>query len=308
MILIRCEDRDEFGYGNRSRAIAIAQYCKRNELEYSLIYSNVVWGKQLTSDHNCNYLSSQCGTIEEAKELLKKNPLTKSQNNYIFCDGNRFLKSFFVELKKINIKIILVDDLGYPIRDFVDCVINPNIYATKEFYLKWETKIFAGTSNVLLRDEFFKPTQKIKLRPSVLISLGGTGKVELIDLIKKKLINKGFKVFIARGFSAIQMVEAIDKASFVICGASVGLHEVISRKRIPIPIYQVEDQIHFVKYLRKNKLPFVEGLKRKYEDVAIEIISLIDYFINKNTNVLYKDYQFHKQSLNRLLNFFNNEI
>lgn len=308
MILIRCEDRDEFGYGNRSRAIAIAQHCIRNKLEYSLIYSNEVWGKQLASDYNCTPLSCQSGTKEEAKELLKKNPLSKSQNNYIFCDGNRFLKSFFVELKKINIKTILLDDLGYPIRDFVDCVINPNIYATREFYLKWGTKIFAGTSNVLLREEFFKPIEKIKLRPSVLISLGGTGKVELIDLIKKKLTNKGFKVFIAKGFSAIQMVEAIDKASFVICGASVGLHEVISRERIPIPIYQVDDQIYFVKYLKKKKFPYIDGLNRKHEDVAMEIISLINYFTDNNTNYSYKKYQFHKESLNSLLKFFNNEI
>ena len=160
MILIRCEDRNQFGYGNRSRATAIAQYCKRNKLKYSLLYSNKTWGKQLSIDYNCNYLLSQSGTMDEAKELLKRNPLPKDQNNYIFCDGNRFLNSFFKEIKLENLKTILLDDLGFPIRDNLDCVVNPNLYANLELYSNWKTKIFAGSSNVLLREEFFQTTKK----------------------------------------------------------------------------------------------------------------------------------------------------
>ena len=107
MILIRCEDRNKFGYGNRSRATAIAQYCMRNKLKYSLLYINKTWGKQLSIDYNCYYLSSQSGTMDEAKELLKRNPWPKDQNNYIFCDGNRFSNSFFKEIKLENLKTIL---------------------------------------------------------------------------------------------------------------------------------------------------------------------------------------------------------
>ena len=307
MILIRCEDRNQFGYGNRSRATAIAQYCKRNKLKYSLLYSNKTWGKQLSIDYNCNYLLSQSGTMDEAKELLKRNPLPKDQNNYIFCDGNRFLNSFFKEIKLENLKTILLDDLGFPIRDNLDCVVNPNLYANLELYSNWKTKIFAGSSNVLLREEFFQPTKKFKLKRSILISLGTSNTVELIRLIEQKLISDGFIVRIAINFSAKQMIEAIDEASFVICGASVTLHEVIARKRIPIPIYQVEDQILFVKYLGEKKRPFVNGLNRKNEDVASEILCLINNYINHKIDILNIDNQFHKQSLNAPLLFLKNK-
>ena len=307
MILIRCEDRNQFGFGNRSRAIAVAQYCKRNNLKYSLVYSNKTWGKQLSIDYDVFYLSNETGTKEEAREILKINYLFKDQDNYIFCDGNRFLNSFFKEIKQENLKTILLDDLGFPIRDSTDCVVNPNLYANLELYSNWKTKIFAGSSNVLLREEFFQPTEKTKLKRSVLISLGGTRKPKLIDLIKKKLINQGFKVCIARGFSANQMVEAINKASFVICGASVTLHEVISRKRIPVPIYQFKDQIHFVKYLGEKKVPFVNGLKIKNEDLATETLCLINNYINHKRDILNLDNQFQKQSLNAPLHFLKNK-
>ena len=307
MILIRCEDRNQFGFGNRSRAIAVAQYCKRNNLKYSLVYSNKTWGKQLSIDYDVLYLSNETGTKEEAKEILKINYLFKDQDNYIFCDGNRFSNSFFKEIKQENLKTILLDDLGYPIRDSVDCVVNPNLYANLELYSNWKTKIFAGSSNVLLREEFFQPIKKLKLKKSVLISLGTSNKVELIRLIEQKLISDGFIVCIAINFSAKQMIEVIDEASFVICGASVTLHEVIARKRIPIPIYQVEDQILFVKFLKEKKMPFVIGLNRKNEDLATETLCLINYYINHKTDILDIDNQFKKHSLFAPLHFLKNK-
>ena len=308
MILIRCEDRNQFGYGNRSRATAIAQYCKRNKLKYSLLYSNKTWGKQLSIDYNCNYLLSQSGTMDEAKELLKRNPLPKDQNNYIFFEGNRYSNSFFKEINLENLKIILLDDLGFPIRDNLDCVVNPNLYANLELYSNWKTKIFAGSSNVLLREEFFQTTKKFKLKRSILISLGTSNTVELIRLIEQKLISDGFIVRIAINFSAKQMIEAIDEASFVICGASVTLHEVIARKRIPIPIYQVEDQILFVKFLKEKKIPFVMGLNRKEIEVVNGILSSIDHYINHDSDLSKIDYQFHKEPLKHVFNLLENEI
>jgi len=145
-------------------------------------------------------------------------------------------------------------------------VVNPNIYAKKNLYIKNKfIKILAGKEFIILRKAFKKKlTKKNKGKQQILVSLGVSATKTLTSIIKNGLNKLGFKVQIANKYNSFKMVREIDAASAVICGASVTLHEVWARKRSAIPIYQAKDQARFYKWCKEHDISIL--IFRKNQD------------------------------------------
>lgn len=275
-IIIRVEDRTFKGQGHRSRAEAIYKACQKAGYSTHILVSNNLW---LTELNNKKFktinIKNVSGSNSEANEIIK---LTKEiRPEYLFLDGARFRKNFLEKFEKQGTKTIQIDDNYKANQSTSWAVLNPNIYAKKELYEAQRFgKILAGPEYILLREEFKRKGIQKRKTGIVLLALGVTGKEELLRSVKNEIMKFGLKVVIADKFNAAQMVDAIDSASLVICGASVTLHEVWARARNAIPVYQAEDQLLFKEWCLDNSIPFATSIKTKKNIVVNRIIKLVE--------------------------------
>ena len=178
-------------------------------------------------------LSRTSGDENEAKELINKVEKYLEVIKLFFCDGNRFENSYLSRIKKYIKKSVLIDDLGFPIRDEAEIVWNPNIYATASLYNNWENiQIFAGRQYLLFRKEFERPIMANK-KKSIFVSLGVAASDKIISIIDETAKKYELSVIRSDGFSVSEMIETIDNSLLIICGASVTLHEVWRRIQLP---------------------------------------------------------------------------
>lgn len=284
IILLRAEDRDFKGQGHRSRIEAICQACEKKGLSAYLLTTNNFWETKLKNKHfnKIIHIKNTTGEKSEAKEILKKTKLIKP--SHLFLDGDRFKNSLVKHFVKSKVKIVKIDDNYKAKKGKLWAVINPNIYAKKYFYSEGTfKKVLVGKKYILLRREFQKKIFKRKNKNRILISLGVSAKKSLIQLLKKYLKKFGWQVSIARNLNTKDMVKAIDRASLVICGASVTLHEVWSRKTAAIPIYQARDQVRFQKWCKEKSIPVASSINKPFHQTAQSVARI---FRNLNTKPL----------------------
>lgn len=147
----------------------------------------------------------------------------------------------------------------------------------------------AGKKYILIRQEFQRKSKKKKPKKSrILISLGISATRILITKIKKEIKRIGLPVRIAKKYNAIQMVDAIDTATAVICGASVTLHEVWARGRLAIPIYQAKDQIRFQKWCKNRCIPVLTSMKKNDHHTARMISKTVKKILLKKPKIIPK--------------------
>tara|TARA_B110000046_G_scaffold182716_1_gene217307 strand:+ start:3248 stop:4177 length:930 start_codon:yes stop_codon:yes gene_type:complete len=263
MILICSEDREAYGYGHRSRMLALIDIFEALEIDFICAITNLQWEAALKIKKiKTIVLSQTSGDENEAKELINKAEEYLDDIQLFFCDGNRFENSYLSTINKFFKKNILIDDLGLPIRDQAEIVWNPNIYASSSLYNNWENiQLFAGEKYVLLRKEFERPIKPIK-KKSIFVSLGTAASDNIISIIDHLAKEYEFSVILSGGFSVNEMIDAIDNSLFTICGASVTLHEVWRRNTIALPVYQVKDQFHFKQFLIENRIDFINILDK----------------------------------------------
>lgn len=275
-VLIRVEDRTEYGQGHRSRAIAILQAIKSDGKEGYIITSNPDWIEFLKLQKlpvfSLMNLENSTTEIDEILEISKKKKTSK-----IILDGERFDENYCKKITQFDLTVILLNDLPLKIISSASCIVNPNIYATKDLYpVPWPQKFYGGPDFILLRESFLKPKIDYVINGTVLITLGVSANADLIKLLEEQLENIGFRVVVANNLNEEQMVNAIDNAQIVICGASVTLHEVWSRSRFAIPIYQVKDQEFFKDYLLSQNVKVVEGIGKLPNFICNAIMEIIE--------------------------------
>jgi spore coat polysaccharide biosynthesis predicted glycosyltransferase SpsG len=281
MVLIKVEDRDQFGQGNRSRGIAIAQSLSRIGEQYCIISSTRQWFGYLQSEQfHAVLIEEGYDSVAEVKAIKKI--FKNVQIYFIVLDGERFDPDYVELLKQNNIRSVILDDVARVNRENAWALINANIYASDDLYEGWNIKKYCGRRYLLLRQLFFNLNQTAPVKNQILLALGvmmgqwGTSEIE------SRLKRLGYTIQIAAGFSTEQMVKAIDAAHLIICGASVTLHEVWTRHRQALPVYQSRDQILFYEFLKKNNLPQVVSIGRNEADTIDEIVSLAQQTINNN--------------------------
>lgn len=278
MILICSEDREAYGHGHRSRLIALIDIFEALEIDFICAITNLQWQAELRKRKiKTIFLSQTSGDENEAKELIKKAEAYLDNIQLFFCDGNRFGNNYLSSINKIFNKTVLIDDLGFPIRDEADIVWNPNIYASSSLYKNWKNiKLFAGEKYILLRKEFNRPIKLVK-KQSIFISLGIAASDNIISIVNQLAQDYGFSVIISDGFTVSKMVDSIDQSLLTICGASVTLHEVWRRDTIALPVYQVRDQFHFKRFLIENRIDFIDSL----DENSMQVKNNLDRLFNK---------------------------
>ena len=271
MIIIKVEDREQFGQGNRSRGIAIAQSLSKIGIEYCIISSTSKWYEYLKANSfNAILIDKNYNSILEVEAIILY--FENSKIEFIVLDGDRFDFNYLDLLNSRQIKSVIIDDVAKTMRTNAWRLINPNIYATEELYQGWNIKTYLGAEYVLLREVFLKKSHIIPIENKVLLALGVMmDQVSTLELASR-LNESGFSTQIAIGFTPEQIVDEIDSSALIICGASVTLHEVWSRKRIALPIYQAKDQILFHEYLKVKHLPQVISINRSKSEVLDDII------------------------------------
>ena len=289
MILICSEDREAYGYGHRSRMMALIDVFEALEIGFICVITNLQWQSELNKRNIKTITISQTtGDENEAKELIKKAEEYQNNIQLFLCDGNRFGNNYLSSINKTFSKTVLIDDLGFPIRDEADIVWNPNIYASSSLYKNWKNiKLFAGEKYVLLRKEFDRPVKSAK-KQSIFVSLGISASDNIISIIDQLAQAHGLSVIISDGFSVNKMVDAIDQSLLTICGASVTLHEVWRRNTIALPVYQVRDQFYFKQFLEDKEIDFVNMLDENETQIKNNFIQLFNKYFNqepfKNNN------------------------
>lgn len=282
MILICCEDREAYGYGHRSRMIALIDIFEALNIDFICAITNLHWEAELKKRRIKTIVLSQIsGDENEAKELINKVESYLDQIKLFICDGNRFGNSFLKSIKKCFKKNILIDDMGLTVRDQADIVWNPNIYAVPSLYNNWgNIQIFAGRQYLLLRKEFERPVKPIK-KESIFVSLGVTASDKIISIVDEIAKKHEISVIRSDGFSVNQMIDAIDNSLLTICGASVTLHEVWKRNSIALPIYQVKDQSLFKQFLIENKIDFINTIDDNQTQIKNNCIKLLSKYFNQ---------------------------
>jgi spore coat polysaccharide biosynthesis predicted glycosyltransferase SpsG len=281
MVLIKVEDREQFGQGNRSRGVAAAQSLSRIGIAYCIISSTVKWYEYLKSnDFNVVLIEKDYNSLDEVasiKELFSHNTI-----NFILLDGDRFDIEYIELLIKQGIKSVILDDVAKIKRTNAWRLINPNIYANDDLYAEWEIIKYLGSDFLMLREAFLKETNTRPIANKILLALGVMMDLEGTKEIALRLDGAGFSTKIATGLSPEQMVDEIDSSSLIICGASVTLHEVWTRNRRALPVYQAKDQILFHEFLKKNNLPQVVSINRSPIETIDEIVFLAQQTIKDN--------------------------
>jgi spore coat polysaccharide biosynthesis predicted glycosyltransferase SpsG len=276
VIAIRVEDRKQFGQGHRSRAIALAQACKRANQPYILFISDGDWYSDLVRQGIAvSMLYESSGDADEIRSMLSE--LKKQRISFLIIDGYRFGPEFISKLNEEGVLCAVIDDTAEIPKTSAWRVINPNIYATDEIYSRdWQIKSYTGANYILLREPFINQREAPLEKGVISLSLGVSAGKELINLLTRELNLQGFNVVNAVNLDSSGMVSLIDRSELIICGASVTLHEVWARNRFALPVYQVRDQLRFSRYLRKLGVPYVESINRSAIDVCRDIMNIFN--------------------------------
>ncbi len=307
MILICCEDREAYGYGHRSRMIALIDIFEALNIDFICAITNLQFEAELKKRRiKTTILSQTSGDENEAKELINKVEGYLDQIKLFICDGNRFGNSFLRSIKKFFKKNILIDDLGLPVRDQAKIVWNPNIYAAPSLYNNWgNIQIFAGRQYLLLRKEFERPIKPIK-KDSIFVSLGVAASDKIIPIVDEMAKKHEISVIRSDGFSVNQMIDAIDNSLLTICGASVTLHEVWKRNTIALPVYQVKDQSLFKQFLIENKIDFINTIDDNQTQIKNNCIKYLSKYFNQE--LFANNYQVRMASLKNKSKKLINEL
>lgn len=282
MILICSEDREAYGYGHRSRMIALIDIFESLEIDFICAITNPQWGKELKKRKiKTIVLSQTSGDENEVKELISKVKEYIDDIQLFFCDGNRFSNSYLASIKKFFKKNILIDDLGLPVRDQAEIIWNPNVYASSFLYNNWKNiRLIAGEQYILLRKEFERPLRSVK-KQTIFVSLGISASNNIISIIDQFAKEYKFSVIISDNFSVNEIIDAIDNSILTICGASVTLNEVWKRNSMALPVFQVKDQIYFKQFLIENSIDFINILDENENHIKINLNKLLNKYFNQ---------------------------
>ncbi len=270
MLIIRAEDRPSFGWGHRSRATALCEAATRLDIRCTMVVSDDSWGQLLKAEGAvCESVAAVDGTTAEARALVAQ--AAQCGARAIVLDGNRFTPALMEALAAAGMLVVLVDDNGVVPRP-ADIVVNPNIYAGPELYQHgWKGSLHLGERFILLRKAFAQRPVVAPQEPRALCSLGGAATAALSTAVAQTLERAGYQVRFAAGLNAAHMVEAMDSSSIVVCGASVTLHEVWSRKRLAIPMFQAKDQHNFRTWCTTQGIAVVDALEVAPEAVCAQL-------------------------------------
>lgn len=247
------------GYGHLYRTKALIKALEQKDIEVFL------------TAHRTDSLEDVEAYRQRARELL---PLM-AQSDAVVVDSYLLEREFFEVLP--HEKLMVIDDnarLHYRAR----LLINPNIYAPELSYNdNFAKQLLLGGDYSLLRKELFDWKQPcFQVQPEikrVLVSLGGGGSQEILEIIISFLLSQKKEVWVIvpqaigalpdgvevlSGLDARGMAECYVQSDVVISGGGQSLNEIAALGGIAIPVLLVENQRRNVEgFLHQEWIPGV---------------------------------------------------
>lgn len=181
-ILFRVDADSKMGTGHLMRCLALAQEFKRSgskviflcrELSQNLVERVRNEGFDLQTIKNPVF-----DEVNDAKETLS---VAKVNNtHWLIVDGYQFKDEFQTQISSSNLHFLLFDDYGHADSYTADIILNQNIYATEEFYIRRKkySQLLLGSDYTLIRDEFLPLMNKKKnisdKVKNILLTFGGS--------------------------------------------------------------------------------------------------------------------------------------
>jgi UDP-2,4-diacetamido-2,4,6-trideoxy-beta-L-altropyranose hydrolase len=180
-IFFRTDFNNIIGFGHYYRCLSIAELV---ENQYDV---NFVFNKKKTSSHKINSITYPIAFINEEKEFINY----LESGNIVVIDSYNFNEKFQNQLNKLDIKLVIIDDLNNMTYD-CHAIINHGVLFSQTDYKHTEkTKFYLGLDYLMVRKEFRdlsivksqrKPINKIN---NVFICFGGSNQ----ELLIKKTLN-----------------------------------------------------------------------------------------------------------------------
>jgi UDP-2,4-diacetamido-2,4,6-trideoxy-beta-L-altropyranose hydrolase len=182
-LFIRADGGVQIGSGHIMRMIALGQAWQDQGGEVIFISTEITQdlGVKIKKEHfQLVRIHGHPGTPKDLEETCTVISRFGGHKQTVAVDGYNFNADFQLGLKKTGCRLLFMDDYGQSEAYHADWVLNQNITARKEIYVKRgeNTRPLLGTQFALLRREFHRHLREPKIIPKiaskVLLTLGGT--------------------------------------------------------------------------------------------------------------------------------------
>lgn len=193
-LLVRADGSVAIGTGHVMRCLALAQAWQDagGTVVFAMVQPLPALVERLRAESiTVVRMSVEPGGAEDAAqsaELAKKHLAT-----WVVVDGYQFNPDFQRSLKNAGLKVLFIDDNGEGGSYCSDIVLNQNVYASEESYLRREsyTVLLLGSRFAMLRREFARwrgwKRQISPLGNRVLVSMGGSDASNLTERVIEAL-------------------------------------------------------------------------------------------------------------------------
>lgn len=303
-ILIRCDASKNIGLGHIVRCIALAKKFRENgDNVFFAIKNNDISIEKLkdekfqiiiVKDINFNY-------YDWIESLLKE----KQINIFIGDVRDGFPVELIDFMKKNKILSIAIDEPSEYAKQCDICFFPPHSIIDKALY---NGKVYQGLEYVILREEFYKSSKKIKNElPNILVMMGGTDSFNMTLPVVKSLDQsneefvmnvilsnkhkdiKELENFIVKSNHKIYIHNNIDNMSFFLDSIdfAVGQFGTVAYeyicKNIPA-IYVVRDEKEKINYFKDNSFALIN----KIEELELSKLFQLSFKKVKYDNQIYK--------------------
>src|SRR5271165_1478924 len=168
------------------------------------------------------------GSPELANEVeeVMQNATHEKSGNWIVLDGYHFNAAYQSAYRNEGFSVMAIDDYGHAGFYEADLVLNPNLYASMDFYPNCaeHTEFLLGSSYTLLRKEFW-PWRKFKRRilplaQNLLITMGGSDPTNATGLVAEAFRCAGLagiEVTILLGSANQHQEEIVEQDEILTC-------------------------------------------------------------------------------------------
>lgn len=179
-LLVRADASTAIGSGHVMRCLALAKAWQSigGRVSYLMAESIPELEERLTRDNiQHESLAAKPGTVEDAEQTAAC--ARRLGAAWVVVDGYRFGPNYIRSLKASGARVLALDDGARFDSYEADVVLNQNIGATAEKYVKCEayTRLLLGSNYVLLRSEFTAEKRRREIASEarkLLVTMGGS--------------------------------------------------------------------------------------------------------------------------------------
>ena len=181
MLLVRTDSDSRIGSGHAMRCLALAQAWQDSGGRAAFIMASATrpFSSRLKAEGIDLYtIDATAGGNQDARRTVES--VARHKATWVVVDGYHFDGSYQKTLKDSGTGLLFIDDYGHAGHYPADIVLNQNIYAIPELYLKKEpyTRLLLGTKYALLRREFLRwsthPRKIPETAARIMVTMGGS--------------------------------------------------------------------------------------------------------------------------------------